>query len=125
MFDQCADKKHVYLENSGRNYRYLEGIDGATFSKCGSGEATYWKDKNHVYLDLIDKKQTLIKLDNIDIKTFKSTSGFGRDKDHIYINGEILPLAVKSARLTINGFIFDISLCLLLLSPRSTRWSNI
>lgn len=107
--DLFADKNYVYLGYSGRNNQRIEGIDGATFTKCGTGEPIYWKDKNYVYLDRVTEEKTLIKLDNIDAKSFRSTNefGFAKDKNHVYLKDKILPLDVKSVRLTMYGFAFD------------------
>ncbi|MDF7679974.1 DKNYY domain-containing protein [Enterobacteriaceae bacterium ESL0689] len=112
MSDLFADKNYVYLGCYGGDYQRIEGIDGATFTKCGAGEPIYWKDKNYVYLDHISdvtKDKKLIRLDNVDVKSFRATNGYGfaKDKNHVYLLGKILPLDVKSARLTGYGFVFD------------------
>ncbi|MWP46453.1 DKNYY domain-containing protein [Gilliamella sp. Pas-s27] len=109
LSDLFADKNHVYLGYYGWNYQRIEGIDGSTFTKCGTGEPIYWKDKNYVYLDRVTEEKTLIRLDNVDVKSFITTNefGFAKDKNHIYFQGEILPLNVKLARLTMYGFAFD------------------
>ncbi|WP_392551171.1 DKNYY domain-containing protein [Orbus wheelerorum] len=101
-----AFNNKVY-ENRRDNYLELVGADPVTLREVLMLDLCV--DKNNVYLDQITENRTLIKLDNVDDKTFQSTNhyGFAIDKNHVYFKGKILPLDVKSARLTVYGFAFD------------------
>ncbi|WP_438424730.1 DKNYY domain-containing protein [Aquimarina macrocephali] len=87
-------------------YIIIDGIDGATFThlkKQHSREATYWKDKNYIFCG-----SDLRKLESADIETFEYLDfAYGKDKNHVYFQDQIIDIDIQHYKLNKNGFIYD------------------
>jgi hypothetical protein len=122
------DKNHVYRENLTKDspsrtiknkygnsinnpeakweINIIDGIDPNTFKYIKEKyDTVYWKDKNGIY---VKKDGTLKKLEHGDLGSFEYIGFlYGRDKNHIYYENEVIPIDVHNYSLDTWGFIKD------------------
>lgn len=123
-----ADKSNVYLSRLAANsppninpktgrgnnpnaiweYYIVEGVNGKHFNYVGiKYDTIYWKDNYSIYT-YNRNNRVLQKIENVDISTFEYLKfTYGKDKNHLYCNEQILYINPTNYTIDNNGFIYD------------------
>lgn len=106
--DSPSQSRGNILESIWR-YQIIKGVDGKSFKPLKyKYETTYWKDKYAIYYGKELGGFELIKLEQADQESFEELNfGYGKDKNHVFFCGKIIPINIKHFNLNKNGFIYD------------------
>jgi len=88
-------------------YIPAKGIDGASFTYVKQKwDTVYWKDKNAVFI--FDSKTRDFKKVTTDVNSFEYLDFvFGKDKNHVFYNDQIVAIDTNNFQLNKHGFIWD------------------